>query len=101
MPSEPKKEIEQVVDDILAKLDARLRQPLNEITSFFEWLRGVKFKSFSAERIVAAALSSDMAIFDKSMFFSEAQVKALSEMISTYRQQIAKMAKSSGVKADT
>jgi hypothetical protein len=90
--SEAKREIERMADDILAKLDARLRQPLNELSSFFEWLRRVKFRYEGRERLVAAGLSAEMETFEKSMF-SEDQVKALSALISEYRQRIIEMAK--------
>jgi hypothetical protein len=90
--SEAKREIERMVEDILAKLDARMRRPLNELSSFFEWLRRVKFRHEGNERLVAAALSAQMERFEKGMF-SDDQVKALSAMIADYRGLIAEMAK--------
>ncbi len=93
MRSEAKREIERMVDDILAKFDARVRRPLNEMTSFFEWLRRVKFNSRSNERLTATALAAEMEKFEKSIFLPEDEVKALSAMIAKYRQYIGEMAK--------
>jgi hypothetical protein len=99
MRSDAKREIEEMADDIVAKLDRRLRRPLNEMVSFFEWLRRIKFKSSSSERLVAAALSDEMERFEKGMF-SDAQVAAISQTISDYRQRIAEMAKSKDAKGE-
>ena len=99
MRSEAKREIERMADEVVAKIDARLRRPLNEMTSFFEWLRRVKFKSASSESLVAAALTVEMERFEKAMF-SDAQATAISQMIATYRQLIGEMAKSKDAKGE-
>lgn len=88
-----------MADEIAAKLDARLRRPLNETVSFFEWLRRIKFKSASSESLVAAALSANMELFEKGMF-SDAQVSAHSQMIAAYRQRISEIAKIKKIEGD-
>ncbi len=94
MRSKPqKREIDRIADDLLAKLDARLRRPLTELSSFLEWLRRVRFRSEASERTVIEALRAELENFERALLYREPETAALLHDISSLRHQIAELAK--------
>jgi hypothetical protein len=91
--SEAGHQLEATIEDILGKLDGRVRRPLEEITAFFEWLKLVEFTSATNEALTAAALSSEMEKLGPNMFRPEDQVRALSRTLKEYRTRITELAK--------
>jgi len=86
------REIRRLVDDLLAEFDARLRRPLNDLSSFFEWLRCVRFGSEAAERAIIKELRATLPTFERSFLYGETDMAALRAAIATLRRQIIELA---------
>lgn len=85
------RELERLVDHLLAKFNAQLRMPLNEVSSFFEWLRGVRFRSDAVALEVIETLRAESSKLELKLYRQE-DIATLRTALATLRRQIGELA---------
>lgn len=84
-------ELESLVNEIVARLDRRLRRPMSDVFTTFEYIRRLKFKSAAAEAQVVLALRATMPKFEQCLF-ADGQIIELSRSIEVLKHQLAAIA---------
>jgi hypothetical protein len=85
-------EVGKVVDEIIARINQRMRRPMNEVVANFEYIGRLKFRSRVDELQIAAALRERMPLLERGLY-SEEQMATLVAAIAAVKKNLTAIAR--------